>query len=101
MVTKKDIEKILKNIPDPEINISIWDLGLIYNIDIDEINGKVDILMTLTTLGCPLFDQIAGPVKEALGKLKGVKQVNVDLTFEPPWNMDRMSKDAKIQMGFN
>lgn len=100
MLTKKDIEKVLKSIPDPEIGVSLWDLGLVYNIDIDKKTGKVAILMTLTTVGCPLFDQIAGPIREEVGKLKGVTSVDVELTFEPPWNMDRMSQAAKIQLGF-
>lgn len=100
MPTKKDIEHVLKNIPDPEIGVSLWDLGLVYAIDIDKKTGKVSILMTLTTVGCPLFDQIAGPIREEVGKLAGVKSVDVELTFEPPWTMDRMSEAAKIQLGF-
>lgn len=99
-IKKKDIEKILKIIPDPEIGVSLWDLGLVYNIAIDKKSGKVTILMTLTTVGCPLFDQIAGPIREQVGKLDGVKSVDIELTFEPPWNMDRMSEAAKIQLGF-
>jgi len=100
MITKKQIEGVLKTIPDPEIGVSLWDLGLIYNIDIDAKTGKVGILMTLTTIGCPLFDQIEGPVRQEVGKLEGVKAVEVELTFEPPWNMDRMSEAAKAQLGF-
>ena len=99
MITKFQIEKILKTIPDPEIGVSLWDLGLIYNIDIDPKAGKVTILMTLTTIGCPLFDLIANPVKEAVGKIRGVRDVEVELTFEPPWSADRMSKSAKEQLG--
>ena len=100
MVTKSAVEKILKTIPDPEIGVSLVDLGLIYNIDIDTKSGKVEVLMTLTTIGCPLFDHIAGPIREEVGKLKGVKEVEVTLTFEPPWSPDRMSSDAKAQLGF-
>ena len=100
MITKKQIEGVLKTIPDPEIAVSLWDLGLIYNIDIDAKTGKVGILMTLTTIGCPLFDQIEGPIRQEIGKLKGVKSVEVELTFEPPWSMDRMSESAKAQLGF-
>lgn len=99
MITKSQIEKVLKTIPDPEIGVSIWDLGLIYNVEIEEKTGKITILMTLTTIGCPLFDLIANPVKNAVGKIKGVKAVDVELTFEPPWNADRMSKSAKEQLG--
>jgi metal-sulfur cluster biosynthetic enzyme len=100
MVAKKDVEKILKKIPDPEIGVSLWDLGLIYNIDIDKKSGKVEILMTLTTVGCPLFEQIADPIRQRVGKLKGVKKVELTLTFEPPWTVDRMSDSAKAQLGF-
>jgi len=93
MITKKDVEKVLKKIPDPEIGVSLWDLGLIYNIKIDKKSGKVEIIMTLTTVGCPLFEQIANSIREEVGKLKGVKKVDITLTFEPPWTVDRMSKN--------
>ncbi len=98
MVTKKQIEKILKSIPDPEIGVSIWDLGLIYGITID--NGSVVIRMTLTSIGCPLFDIISVSVKKEIEKCKGVKKVDIELTFDPPWSMDRVSKKAKKQLGF-
>lgn len=99
MIKKEQVEEALKNIPDPEIGVSLWDLGLIYKIDIDQKRGKVTVLMTLTTIGCPLFDLIANPIKEAVGKIKGVKEVEVELTFEPPWTADRLSKYAKEQLG--
>jgi metal-sulfur cluster biosynthetic enzyme len=100
MVTKKDVEKVLKKIPDPEIGVSIADLGLVYNIDVDKNRGLVEILMTLTTVGCPLYEQIADPIRQNVGKLKGVKKVVLTLTFEPPWTVDRMSEHAKAQLGF-
>lgn len=99
MITKKQIEKVLDGIPDPEIGISILQLGLIYGIEVSKI-GDVRIVMTLTSVGCPLFDQIAGPIREELGKIRGVKKVEIDLTFEPPWTPDTMSKEAKLQLGF-
>jgi metal-sulfur cluster biosynthetic enzyme len=99
MIKKSDIEQILKEIPDPEIGVSLLDLGLIYNIEIEK-SGKVEILMTLTTIGCPLFEQIAGPIRTGIGKLAGVHEVDVLLTFEPPWKPDMMSEEAKIQLGF-
>ncbi len=98
MVTKKQVEDVLKTIPDPEIGVSLWDLGLIYGIKSK--GDVVEIVMTLTTIGCPLFSLISDPIKKEVGKLPGVKEVRVDLTFEPPWNMDRMSESAKAQMGF-
>lgn len=100
MITKKQIEVVLDTILDPEIGISIVQLGLIYGIEIDTA-GNVRILMTLTSIGCPLFDQIAGPIQEELGKIKGVKKIDIDLTFEPPWSPDTMSEDAKMQLGFS
>jgi len=98
MITKKQIEKILDTIPDPELGISIWQLGLIYSIEIT--GNDVRIVMTLTSIGCPLFDHIAVPMREQLGKIKGIKKVDIDLTFEPPWSPDTMSKEAKMQLGF-
>ena len=100
MVTKSQIEKVLDSIPDPELGVSIMQLGLIYNVEVDK-KGNVTILMTLTTIGCPLFDLIAGPVREKIQSVKGVRDVEINLTFEPPWTPDRMSKEAKIQLGFS
>lgn len=99
MPNKKQIEDILKTIPDPEIGVSLWDLGLVYDIGIGNKTGTIRILMTLTTVGCPLFDLIANPIREGIGKLKGVKKVDVELTFEPPWTTDRLSQKAKDQLG--
>lgn len=100
MVSKQDIEAILKTIPDPELGISIYDLGLIYEIDIKK-TGHVTILMTLTTMGCPLFSLIAEPIRTQLGKLEGVKAVEVELTFDPAWSIDKMTADARAQLGMN
>lgn len=100
MVTKKQIEKVLKNIPDPEIGVSLWDLGLIYDISIDKKTGNVAITMTLTTIGCPLFSQISDPITVGVGKLTGVGRVDINLTFDPPWNVEKMSQSAKDQLGF-
>lgn len=98
MIVKSDIESILKTIPDPELGISIWDLGLIYNIDIKD-DGQIEVLMTLTTMGCPLFSLIADPIKSEVGKLPGVTKVNVELTFDPAWSIEKLSEDAKVQLG--
>ncbi len=100
MVSKKKIEAVLKTIPDPEIGVSLWDLGLIYGIQIDSKTGNVVILMTLTTIGCPLFNLIADPIRAEIIKLPGVKGVEVELTFEPPWTTERMSDEAQRQLGF-
>ena len=99
MVTKEQIGAVLKTIPDPELGISIWDLGLIYDMDIDD-KGNVHIVMTLTSIGCPLFGTIQRVIEEGLKEIKGVKTGTVDLTFEPPWSMDKMTPEAKAQLGF-
>lgn len=99
MVSKKLLIKQLKNVPDPELGISIVDLGLVYDARADK-EGNVSVTMTLTTMGCPLFELIAEPVKTELTKIKGVKNVSVDLTFDPPWDPSKMSKEAKVKLGF-
>lgn len=99
MLTKAVLLKQLKNVPDPELSISIVDLGLVYDANIDK-KGTVTVLMTLTTMGCPLFELIAEPVKAELKKLNGVKEVVVDLTFDPPWSVQMLSEDAKVKLGF-
>ena len=100
MVTKQQIEEVLDTIPDPEIGISLVQLGLVYGINIETKTGLVTITISLTSIGCPLFDQIAQPMKEKVTALEGVKDVIVELTFDPPWTVDRMSADAKLQLGF-
>ena len=92
------VEKALKEIMDPELNISLWDLGLIYDLNIK--GGHVEVVMTLTSVGCPLFGTIQGDIEQRVGKIKGVTQVSVELTFEPPWSMDRMSDEARANLGF-
>jgi metal-sulfur cluster biosynthetic enzyme len=99
MITKIQITKVLKDIPDPELGISVIDLGLIYGITIDQANGIINIRMTLTSIGCPLYNLISDPIRERIGKIKGVKSVNIELTFEPPWTPERMSSDAKARLG--
>lgn len=89
----------LKEVPDPELGISVVDLGLIYGVEIAK-NKTVTVNMTLTTIGCPLFSLIAEPIKEKVGKLDGVKEVMVNLTFDPPWTPEMMSEEAKIHLGF-
>lgn len=99
MLSKKLLLNQLHNVPDPELGISIVDLGLVYDVSADK-KGNVKVLMTLTTMGCPLFELIETPVRQQLKKLKGVKSVAVDLTFDPPWSADKMSKEAKVKLGF-
>jgi metal-sulfur cluster biosynthetic enzyme len=100
MVTKKQIEKALDTVLDPELGVSIVQMGLIYHIEVDTKNN-VRVLMTLTTIGCPLLDIISEMVKNAVHRVKGVKKVTVDLTFDPPWTPDKMSVKAKKSLGFS
>ncbi len=99
MLSKKTLLNQLYNVPDPELGISIVDLGLVYDVKVDK-KGKVTVIMTLTTMGCPLFELISEPIKATLMKIKGVKDVEVELTFDPPWSVDKISKEAKVKLGF-
>lgn len=99
MLSKKTLLNQLYNVPDPELGISIVDLGLVYGVKADK-KGRVIVIMTLTTMGCPLFELISEPVKTTLLKIKGVKEVEVELTFDPPWSVDKMSRRAKVKLGF-
>ena len=88
-----------RSVYDPEIPVNIYDLGLVYTIDIDAENA-VKIIMTLTAPGCPVAGEMPGWLADAISPLPGVKQVDVDLTWEPPWGMDMMSDEARLELGF-
>lgn len=96
---EKEIIRELKNVYDPEIPVDIYELGLIYEIRIDE-NINVYIKMTLTAPGCPVAGSLPEEVKQKVKRVKGVNQVVVDLVWEPAWNKDMMSDEAKLQLGF-
>jgi FeS assembly SUF system protein len=96
MLTKENVLKILKECYDPEIPVNIVDLGLIYDVKVN--NGNVHVKMTLTAPGCPMSAFITEDVKEKILSLKGVKKADVDVVFDPPWTPDRMSKTAKKQL---
>lgn len=88
-----------KTVYDPEIPVNIYDLGLIYTIDITPAN-EVGIVMTLTAPGCPVAGEMPGWVADAVNTVEGVKQVDVEMTFEPQWGMDMMSDEARLELGF-
>ena len=88
-----------RSVYDPEIPVNIYDLGLIYTIRIDD-EGAVEIIMTLTAPGCPVAGEMPGWVADAVEPLEGVKQVDVEMTFEPQWGMDMMSDEARLELGF-
>ena len=92
------IEKLIQ-IKDPELGINIYDLGLIYDVKIDEFNN-VKILMTLTTVNCPVADSFPLEVAKKTNEIDGMGQVAVKLPFDPPWNKDMMSEDAKLALGY-
>lgn len=94
-----DIVKTLKGIYDPEIPVNIYDLGLIYEIDVDD-NRKVIITMTLTAPNCPLADQVVEEVHDKIAQIEGVTDVEVRLTFDTPWDKSRMSDEAMLELGF-
>ncbi|NCO89255.1 DNA methyltransferase [Candidatus Roizmanbacteria bacterium CG_4_9_14_0_8_um_filter_34_12] len=96
-LTKKAVKNKLLEVMDPELNISIVDLGLIYGIKINA-NNKVVITMTLTTIGCPLFSLIEDEIRIKLKEL-GVKDLKINLIFDPPWSMDKMTAKGKVILG--
>jgi len=96
-VNVEQVRESLKNCMDPEVPLSIIDMGLIYGIDISE-NNDVNIKMTMTTKGCPLHDTMVDDVKRFTKKVSGVNDVQVDIVWDPPWTMDKMSDEAKAKM---
>ena len=96
---KYDIIEGLKTIYDPEIPVNIWDLGLIYQIDITP-DYQANILMTLTSPNCPVAESFPASVKSMVEQIPELKKVNIQLTFSPPWSMDKLSEEAKLELGF-
>ena len=94
-----DIIAALKTVYDPEIPADIFELGLIYKIDIED-DRMVKIMMTLTAPGCPVAGEMPGWVENAVGAVEGVSGVEVGMTFDPPWTPDRMSEEAQVSVGW-
>lgn len=92
------IIQVLKTIHDPEIPVDIYELGLIYSIDIDD-NNDVLIVMTLTAPNCPVADNLPLEVEEAVKRTEGVNNVQIQLTFEPAWSPEKISDEAKLALG--
>jgi len=102
MVTEELVRKKLETVIDPELGIDIVSLGLIYKINVLP-SGNIDILMTLTSPGCPLAGVFGSMVRDALRSIKGLnvdKNVSVELTFDPPWIPEMMSEESKAELGF-
>ena len=98
-LTTDDVIKKLLTIKDPELGINIYDLGLIYDIKID-VGNNVNITMTLTTVNCPVADSFPLDIAKNITSLENSGQVKVKLTFDPPWNKDMMSDDARLALGY-
>lgn len=95
MVTEEVVRGMLTDVLDPEIQIDIVNLGMVYDIKISDDGKKVKIVMTLTTMGCPIFDDLKAQIIEKVKSL-GVEDVEVELTFDPPWDKEMMSDEAKL-----
>lgn len=98
-----EVREALKVVKDPEIPVNIVDLGLVYRLDVSD-DGEVNIDMTLTSMGCPVQDMIQADAELAAMRVEGVRRVNVEFVWSPPWSTDKMSEDGKKQMrmfGFN
>ena len=97
MVDPDDIREAMKQVDDPELGINVVDLGLLYGVSMDE-GGAVTLDMTLTSMGCPLTDQIIGDVRKYVEPLDGVTSVDVNWVWDPPWGPDKMTDDGKLMM---
>jgi FeS assembly SUF system protein len=93
-----EIIKVLKEIYDPEIPVNIYDLGLIYEIDADE-NNNVRIRMTLTAPNCPMADDIIRDVRDKVEAIEGIKELDLKLTFDPPWDESNLTEEARLELG--
>ena len=96
---RQQVIEVLRQIHDPEIPLNIYDLGLIYALEVDEREGKVHIRMTLTTPACPVARSFPGTVEHAVKQVPGVTAAQVELVWDPPWSVDTLSEAAKLQLG--
>lgn len=97
--TEEKIVEMLKTVYDPEIPVNIYDLGLIYKIDVED-DGNISIDMTLTAPNCPAADFIVEDVRQKIESVEGVSSATINLVFEPEWDKDMMSEEAKLELGF-
>jgi metal-sulfur cluster biosynthetic enzyme len=99
MVNVDDVTEALRDVIDPELGLDFVELGLIYDVEVDE-SGAVSVTYTLTSPGCPIGPQVSEQIAEFVGELDGVRDVQSTMTFSPPWTPERMSEDAKFALGF-
>jgi metal-sulfur cluster biosynthetic enzyme len=97
-VTAEDVFEALRVVEDPELGMDVVDLGLVYDVAVED--GTVAVKYSLTSMGCPAGAQIEQDIKDAVGSMEGVGEVTTELTFSPPWSPDMMSDDAKFVLGF-
>jgi metal-sulfur cluster biosynthetic enzyme len=98
MPTKDEVLEVLRQVEDPELGMDIVDLGLLYEVEVE--GPKVKITYSLTSMGCPAGPLIAGDIERTAREVEGVEDVELELTFDPPWTPDKMSEDAKFILGF-
>ena len=98
MPTKEEVLELLRTVEDPELGMDVVDLGLVYEVEIE--GSKAKVLYSLTSMGCPAGPLIAGDMEGAVRQVEGIEDVELELTFDPPWTPDRMSDDAKFILGF-
>ncbi len=96
--TEEEVLRMLKTVFDPEIPVNVYDLGLIYKIDLQDDICNID--MTLTAPNCPAADFLVEDIKQKVGNVEGINTVNVNIVFEPEWSKDMMSEEAKLELGF-
>ena len=98
-INEAEVMDALRECYDPEIPVNIVDLGLVYNVDINNETDVVNITMTLTALGCPMAGEVMGDVRDHLLTLPGVEDAGVELVYDPPWTPERMSEEARWELG--
>ena len=98
-INRAEVMDALHECYDPEIPVNIVDLGLVYNVDIDNETGIVGVTMTLTAMGCPMAGEVISEVEMRVSEVENVKACNVEMTFDPPWSTDKMTEDAKWELG--
>jgi metal-sulfur cluster biosynthetic enzyme len=98
MISVEDVNDALREVIDPELGLDFVELGLIYEVEVE--NGTVRVTYTLTSPGCPIGPQVSEQIEEFVGELDGVEDVQATMTFSPPWTPELMSEDAKFALGF-
>ena len=98
MPTREEIFDALRAVEDPELGMDIVELGLLYDVEVED--GRVHVLFTLTSMGCPVGPMLEEQIRDVVAAMPGVEQVESELTWDPPWSPERMSEDAKFILGF-